>query len=105
MVLLQMQMYEKEGARIVAADLPGWQPPPKVGRHVPDIMVEYLGRVVYNEVETCETINLPETREQLEDFSKWGTLHMTVPATCLETARRFTSQWGVKVDAFWQYGG
>ncbi len=105
MVLLQIQTYQKEGSRVVAADLKGWPAPPKVGRHVPDIMVEHQGKVVYNEVETCETIELPETREQLEDFAKWATLHVTVPKSCLEMAKRLIAQWGVKVETIWQYGG
>ncbi len=105
MVLLQIQTYQKEGSRVVAADLDGWPKPPKVGRHVPDIMVEFHGNVVYNEVETCETIGLPETREQLEDFAKWATLHVTVPESCLEEASQIIERWGVKVGWIWSYGG
>ena len=105
MVLLQIQTYQKEGARVVAANLPGWPPPPQVGRHVPDIMVEYQGKVVYNEVETCETIRSPEARKQLEDFAEWATLHVTIPQSCLETVRRTVAQWGVDVEWIWSYGG
>ena len=105
MLLLQIQTYQKEGSRVVAADLDGWPMPPMVGRHVPDIMVEFHGKVVYNEVETCETIELPETREQLEDFAKWATLHVTSPQSCLETAKRVTAERGIEVETFWPYGG
>ena len=105
MVLLQIQTYQKEGSRVVAADLQGWPAPPTIGRHVPDIMVEYKGKVVYNEVETSETIQMPETREQLEEFAKWATLHVTVPKSCLETAKRLIAQWGVKVETIWQCDG
>jgi hypothetical protein len=105
MLLLQIQTYQKEGSRVVAADLDGWPTPPVVGRHVPDIMVEYRGKVVYNEVETCETIEQPETREQLEDFAEWATLHVTIPQSCLETAKRITAERGIEVETFWHYGG
>lgn len=105
MVLIQVQTYKMQRSRVVAADLDGWTKPPMVGGHVPDIMVEYEGKTVYNEVETCETIELPETREQLEDFAKRATLHVTVPKSCLERASQPMAQWGVKVGQFWSYGG
>lgn len=105
MVLLQVQTYQKKGSRVVAADLQGWPAPPTVVRHVPDIMVEYHGKVVYNKVETCETFQSPETREQLEEFAKWATLHVTVPKSCIETARRVIARWGVKVETIWRYDG
>jgi len=105
MVLAQISTYKNEGTRILAADLPGWPSPPKVGRHVPDIVVERQGKRVCNEVETCETIQTPETREQFEDFAKWATLHVTVPESCLEKARQIIAQLGVKVEAIWSFGG
>jgi hypothetical protein len=105
MLLLQIQTYQKEGSRVVAADLDGWPSPPRVGRHVPDIMVEFHGEVVYNAVETCETIALPETREQLLDFAEWATLHITIPRSCLKAARRITTERGIEVETFWPYGG
>jgi len=100
MLLLQIQTYQKEGSRVVAADLDGWPMPPRIGRHVPDIMVEFHGKVVYNEVETCETIELPETKERLEDFAEWATLHVTIPQSCLDTARRITAERGIEVETF-----
>jgi hypothetical protein len=105
MLLLQIHTYEKEGSRVVAADLEGWPMPPQVGRHVPDIMVEFHGKVVYNEVETCETISLPETRKKLEEFAEWATLHVTIPQSCLEIAKRIAAERGIEVEEFWHYGG
>ena len=103
MVMLQTRKYEKKGARIIAADLPGWAAPPQVGTHVPDIMVEYQGKVVYNEVETCETILTPRAREQFEESAEWATLHVTVPLACVETAKRIAANWDIKVGMFWAY--
>ena len=105
MVEAQIAAYKSEGARILAADLPGWPSPPMIGRHVPDILVERQGKRICNEVETCETIQMPEAREQFEDFAKWETLHVTVPKSCLEKARQAIAQWGIKVEMIWSFGG
>ncbi len=68
-------------------------------------MVERQGRVVFNEVETCETIQSSETKEQMVGLSSEGPLHVTVPRRCLDKAKSTLSQWGVRVEMWWHYDG
>ena len=101
----QIRGYQKEGTKILAADFGDWPRPPKVGRHIPDIVAERDGRRIYNECETCETMATEQTREQLEDFGKAGILEVTVPESWLEAAKRLAASWGISVYRWWHLPG
>ncbi len=105
LVRAQIKAYQAEGTSVVAADLEGWVKPPVVGSHIPDIVAKKDGRTIYNECETCDTIGLDQTREQLADFSRHGHLEVTVPQSCLEQAKEHVRGWGIDVERWWHYRG
>lgn len=60
----------KEGLTITHVALPGYQNPPKFGRHEPDIVATDLSGLIHlGEAKTDNDIDSDHTREQLEDFS------------------------------------
>lgn len=59
----QIASYEREGTKVIAADFGDWPKPPRVGRRVPDIVVERIGQRIINECETCRTVGTDQTRQ------------------------------------------
>lgn len=105
LVRAQIRAYQDEGTSVVAADLEAWVKPPVVGRHIPDIVAKKYGGTIYNESETCQTIGLDQTREQLRDFSRHGYLEVTVPQSCLVQAKEYAKRWAIEVERWWHYPG
>jgi hypothetical protein len=95
-----------QGYRIYA-DITGFEQPPKVGRHIPDIYAFKLNSRIIVEVETSETIGINHTKEQYTDFSNVrGTdFHVMVPERSLATAQAYAESWGITVDKWWYQRG
>ena len=105
MLISQILKYQNEDFVVVAANHEGWPTPEKVGNCVPDIIAQRRGHIIFNEVETCSTIILKETRIQCEEIVKEGQLEITIPYTCYYTARSTFSDWGIPVARWWRYAG
>lgn len=93
----------------VWADLPGWNRPPEIRGHVPDVISRGLFglNVVITEVETCESLNTGHTKAQWKAFSgaSAAAFHVVVPQSCLRAAQRLASIWGIRVDKWWYRPG
>lgn len=98
--------------RDVRADDIGWSiggrsaAPAAIAGRVPDVSaVSPLGRPLIVEVETCDSINLDETRAQWAAFSahairQRGFFRVLVPAQCVAAARNAARVWGILVHEF-----
>ena len=56
----------------VCADIPGYQKPPTIGYRIPDIYATRDSQVNIIEVETDETINSKQAKEQIAAFTSWA---------------------------------
>jgi len=54
----------------VQADVPGYQSPPAVGGHIPDLIVKKGGDKTIIEVETPDSVNTPHALEQDAAFRR-----------------------------------
>jgi hypothetical protein len=65
-----MDLFEKDGLKIVEAAYEGYSEPIKQGRHEPDILARNSdGLLVVGEAKRCDDLNSARSREQFHDFS------------------------------------
>jgi len=102
MVLARARGLLSEGYE-VRADVNGYNRPPTVNGHVPDIYARKVGSTVIAEAETCDTIESEHTRSQYVAFSSvpQAAFHVIVPETCLTSAKEAARRWGISVDKWW----
>lgn len=96
----------KEKGYTVYADIKGYSKPPEFSGHIPDIYAFNFEHKIVGEVETCDSIGSDHTKEQYTAFSRvnGAEFHVMVPKSCLEEAKAYARQWGIRVDMWWKYG-
>lgn len=60
----------------IYADIPGFQSPGRIGRHIPDIWVKHPnGRETVIEIETEDTVNTQHAKSQAQSFRGYANLN------------------------------
>lgn len=105
LVKARVKEYETQGF-VVFADHIGQQRPDEILGHIPDIVGIGTTLRVVAEVETSDSLLLPETEKQLVAFSKASAdeLHLIVPETGIENARNLVKRLGIKALIFYYQG-
>ena len=62
----------KDDEWTVQAAIAGYNPPPTIGKKIPDIYATKSSTTNVIEVETDETINTDQAKEQIATFKKWA---------------------------------
>ena len=103
MVRVMADHFIKEGY-VVSADIRGYNSPPLVNGHRPDVAVYSMGRLtIILEVETESTYSSSHTHDQFRAFySALGVkFHATVPKGILAAAQRTAASWGGPPSKWW----
>jgi len=89
----------------VSADVAGYNRPPQIGNHIPDILASGgRGRIIV-ETETADTIDSSHTKSQFVTFASMAgaEFHVLVPKVILSRAQANARLWGVSVAKWWYY--
>jgi hypothetical protein len=105
----QVSTLEQRRHTIQGADITGYAPVQEVNGRVPDIVsTSPQGNRVLTEVETCDTIGMEHTKDQLIDLARARggntELHLVVPKSCLGEAQKTVKGWGITIDQWWSSG-
>ncbi len=73
-VARQARMLINAGWRTVFADLPNLARPPKVGSFIPDVYANHGAKECIVEVETLDSINSDQAKQQKAAFQAWAVL-------------------------------
>lgn len=105
---------DSEGFSNVKADVKGYEKPDKVWWestnhefHVPDLTASKNSTSYYFEVETGDTIFIPESSRQWKTFSNHAThingmFILVVPERYLDEAKEQVNNLGIHVDDIWE---
>lgn len=97
---------ENQGYSIKADHIQDYPSPTEVNGHIPDIIATSFQKRIIVEVETCESISKEHTLSQFRAFSNTGSeFHVTVPDSCLDTAKHQVRDWNIRVDHWWRHLG
>lgn len=92
------ELMKTQGFKIWA-DYEGFEKPQEINGEIPDIYAEKDEETVVIEIETCASINWPETRKEYEIFANYSittgtSFQVYVPIKCMAQAIKQASEWG-----------
>lgn len=93
-----IELMKTQGFKILA-DCEGFEKPQEINGEIPDIYAEKDEETEVIEIETCASINWPETRREYEAFANYSlttgaTFKVFVPIKCMSQAIKQASEWG-----------
>ena len=74
--------------------------PARIGTATPDLWAKKGSKEIVVEVETCNSLDDPDTRYQFNAFSRKGGVEfwVVVPKKCAALAQMNAKKWGYKID-------
>ena len=103
MTRIRANNFKKADYDVQAHHIEGYDNPKEINGHIPDIIAEKDDEKIIVEVETCDSYDSEDTKEQFEAFESVSDakFHVVIPKSCFEEAKTQAERWGIKIDKWW----